>query len=75
MAVGQSAAVMSGAGDSRDRAKLCRDRLYAVGRRGGWLNAHRTGDFWNGIVTYGAMAIGAPLGVLFYARVVYRGWR
>lgn len=22
---------------------------------------------WNGIVTYGAMAIGAPLGVLFYA--------
>lgn len=23
---------------------------------------------WNGIVTYGAMAIGAPLGVLFYAR-------
>ena len=23
---------------------------------------------WNGIVTYGAMAIGAPLGVLLYAR-------
>lgn len=30
---------------------------------------------WNGIVTYGAMAIGAPLGVLCYARGGLQGWR
>ena len=28
-----------------DRAKLCRDWLYAVGGWGRWFNAHRTGDF------------------------------
>lgn len=37
-----------------------------MGRWRGWFAAYRAGDFVNGIVTYGAMAMGAPLGVVFY---------
>jgi MFS family permease len=56
-------------GDSRYRAKLCRNRLNAVGR--GVVGSLHIGRVisWNGIVTYGAMAMGAPLGVLCYSLV------
>ena len=44
-----------------------RNRLDAVGRRRGRGTAHWPGHLRNGIVTYGAMALGAPLGVMCYA--------
>lgn len=51
---------------SWDWAKFCRNGIDPMGRwRGGSLHIGRVIS-WNGIVTYGAMAMGAPLGVVFY---------
>ncbi len=41
-----------------------RDRPY--GRWRGWFAAYRAGDFVERHCHYGAMAMGAPLGVVFY---------
>ena len=60
-------AAVPGPGDPRYWAKPGRNRLDAVGRRRGRGTAHWPGDLRNGIVTYGAMALGAPLGVMCYA--------
>ena len=42
----------------RRRRKLRQHRFHAVGHRPGRGDAHRAGDFWNGVATYGAMAAG-----------------
>ncbi len=52
--------------------KVLPERIDPVGRWRGWLAAYRTGDFVNGIVTYGAMAMGAPLGVVFFTGAACR---
>lgn len=71
----QFVATGAGSRDFRDWAKFCGtgSTLWGVGVVGS-LHIGRVIS-WNGIVTYGAMAMGAPLGVLCYARVGYRGWR
>lgn len=71
----QFVATGAGSRDFRDWAKFCRHRFDTVGRRRRRVVAYWSGHLPNGIVTYGAMAMGAPLGVLCYARAGYRDWR
>lgn len=71
----QFVATGAGSRDFRDWAKFAGtgSTLWGVGVVGS-LHIGRVISS-NGIVTYGAMAMGAPLGVLCYARAGYRDWR
>ena len=67
LAAGQPGAALPGPRHPRYRAKPGGNRLDALGRGGCRYATHWSGDLSNGIVTYGAMALGAPLGVACYA--------
>ncbi len=62
----QPVITLPGTRDPWDWAKFCRNGIDPVGV--GVVGSLHIGRVisWNGIVTYGAMAMGAPLGVVFY---------